>query len=311
MTVAEIIEKVEKVDKKTNYWFVRTDNGKYFDDFTLGNYIAIGWNYFTLSELEKNDVVYIKTKIANQEDFDIDKASDKTKITAAYNKIQTFLNLKKDDVIIVPSRNSDRLAFGKIEDTRAYEDKDQILGGTFFKRRKVNWYEIKDMRSLNPIFYQIKSNQHAISNIDKYAPYIDKVMENLFIKDNNTHYVLDIEKNGSINFDDLKDLMDNINSLVKNINSDLSLEENLDGLYVKINLQSKGSLELIKEAGKSLAILAYLLSMVSCNTLHDETNPKIKRLIDNNQEVLSKIAKNIDSLEINTNHLIKPFKDGY
>ena len=200
MTVAEIIEKVEKVDKKTNYWFVRTDNGKYFDDFTLGNYIAIGWNYFTLSELEKNDVVYIKTKIANQEDFDIDKASDKTKITAAYNKIQTFLNLKKDDVIIVPSRNSDRLAFGKIEDTRAYEDKDQILGGTFFKRRKVNWYEIKDMRSLNPIFYQIKSNQHAISNIDKYAPYIDKVMENLFIKDNNTHYVLDIEKNGSINF---------------------------------------------------------------------------------------------------------------
>ena len=55
MTVAEIIEKVEKVDKKTNYWFVRTDNGKYFDDFTPSNgcanesasYISLISNFFS------------------------------------------------------------------------------------------------------------------------------------------------------------------------------------------------------------------------------------------------------------------------
>lgn len=77
MTIEEILDKVDHVEKKTNYWFIRTDHGKHFEDFTKGEYIAIGWDYFTLDELQRNDKEYIKRKIAFQEKLDQDNTTVK------------------------------------------------------------------------------------------------------------------------------------------------------------------------------------------------------------------------------------------
>ena len=309
MTIQEILNKVDNIETKTEYWFVRTNYGEHFYQFTEGNYIAIGWDYFTLNELENNNEAYIRNKIAIHGKFDVNNSKDKIKITSAYNKIQIFLKLKKGDVIVVPSRNSDRLAFGKVVDDGAYEVKEEISLGSHFKRRKIEFTDIKNIRYLNPIFYQVKSNQHSVSNIKRYAPHIDKVMGNLFKKDDTTHYVLNIEKNENINFDELRSLMDSINVLVQNINEELAFNENLEEFYVKINLQSKGTIELIK-AGKCLAILAYLLCSTSCNRLDEESDNRIQTLINNNRKVLEQTSKDIDTLQINTNELIKPFKNG-
>lgn len=309
MTIKEILNRVDKIEKDVNYWFVRTNYGDYFSSFTKGNYIAIGWDYFTLDEIENNDSEYIKNKIAIQEKFDTSNSRDKAKITTAYHKIKTFLDLKANDIIVVPSKNSDRLAFGKVIDNKAYEEKGEIESGSHFKRRKIEWIETKNIRSLNPIFYEMKFNQHSVSNINRFAPYIDKVMGNLFKKDDNTHYVLNIEKNENINFDELRSLMDNINILVKTINKDLGFNENLDEFYIKINLQSKGTIELIK-AGKSLAILAYILSLVSCGKVDSGNDSQIQQLIDKNRKVLEQTKKDIDTLEVNTEELTKPFNNG-
>lgn len=35
-----------EIDVNRNYWLVRTNSGEYFEDFHLGNYIAINWNKF-------------------------------------------------------------------------------------------------------------------------------------------------------------------------------------------------------------------------------------------------------------------------
>lgn len=309
MTVKEILDKVDKIDGDINYWFVRTNYGEHFDQFTKGNYIAIAWDYFTLNEIETNDEGYIRNKIATQEKFDPENSRDKGKLTSAYHKIRTFLDLKKNDIILVPSKNSDRLAFGRVVDEKAYEEKDEISQGTYFKRRKIEWIDIKNIRSLNPIFYEVKFNQHSVSNINRFAPYIDKVIGNLFKKDDNTHYVLNIEKNENINFDELRSLMDNINILVQTINDELAFNENLDEFYVKINLQSKGTIELIK-AGKSLAILAYLLSLVSCGNIDNNNDVQIQDLINKNKAVLEQTKKDLDSLEVNTEELTKPFNNG-
>lgn len=309
MTIEEIIRKVENIDPETNYWFIRTNYGEHFDEFTNGNYIAIGWDYFSLNEIETNDVNYIKNKIAIHEGFDSSKSKDKIKITSSYNKIKTFLNLKKNDIVVVPSRNSDRLAFGKVADSSAYQLDEMIGNGTHFKRRRIDWVDIKNIKNLNPIFYQVKSNQHAVSNIDRFAPYIDRVMGNLYKKDDNTHYVLNIDKNENINFDELRSLMDNINILIKNINTEFSFDDNLDEFYIKINLQSRGTIELIK-AGKSLAILAFLLSLISCDSLDNNEDERIQELINKNRKILTETSDNIDSLEINTQELIKPFNNG-
>ena len=206
MTIEDIVDKVEKLDKDANYWFVRTDYGKLFEDFYKNNYIAIGWDYLTLYEFKNTEEATIKNKIANTEEIDINTTGGKITVSTIYNKINTFINLQKNDIVIIPSRNSDRLAFGRISDEIAYED---LNTKEFVKRRKVDWIEIKQINDLNPIFYQVKSNRHTISNINSYSQYIDRVMGNLFKKGEKTHYVLNIEKTDDIGFDELKQFIDN------------------------------------------------------------------------------------------------------
>lgn len=306
MTISEILNKVEKVDTETQYWFIRTDYGSQFDGFISGKYVAIGWDYITLNDLKISTEENIKARIAKKEDFDVSSFSGKIKSTTSYNKIKTFIDLKKDDIVVIPSRNSDRLAFGRIEDDKTYEE---VEAKSFIKRRKVEWFEIKQMEDLNPIFFQVKTNQHTISNINRFAPHIDRVIGNLFKKGDKTHYVLNIDTTDDINFDELTLLMDNIKVLVKNLNKEFQFDENLEEFYVKINLQSKGTLELIKN-GKSLAVLAYLIFLSSCNSLDQEKDKRIQGFIDSNRKTLESTTKVIDTMKVNTEEFTKIFKNG-
>ena len=100
----------------------------------------------------------------------------------------------------------------------------------------------------------------------------------LFKKNDKTHYVLNIENPDDIKYDDLEILMRNIKTLVRNINNEFDFNENLDEFYVKISLQSKGSLELIK-TGKSLVIFAFVLSLISCRNNNDPVDDKIQKFM--------------------------------
>lgn len=310
MNIKEILEKVENFSTHRDYWFVRTDYGKNFDFFYEGNYIAISWDYLTVNDIKTKSDSEIKEIIKKNENLDPSNSKQKGKITLFYNRIKAFFNLKKGDIIIVPSRNSNRLAFGEIMDDEPYEDKDALERGSYFKRRKVKWLEQKGIYQLDPIFFQLKTNQHTISDANRFAPYIDKVIGNLFKKGDLTHYVLNIEKTEDINFKDLSGFMDNIEELITNINSELQFNENIDDFFVKINLQSPGKIELIKKVGKSLAILAFFLSVVACKEEKTEMDPQLQKIYDENESVLNDTKTKIDTLDINISELIQPFKNG-
>lgn len=306
MTINEILKKVDHVNTDSDYWFVRTDYGKHFESFISGGYIAIGWDYITLNDFKNLTEDKVREKIASNEGLDLSSFRGKMNATASFNKIQIFLNLKKDDIIVIPSRNSDRLAFGRIIDNKAFENAN---AKDFLKRRAVEWYETKYMDDLNPIFFQVKANQHSISSLNRFAPYIDRVIGTLFKKGNKTHFVLNIEKTEDINFDDLTLLMDNIKNLTRKINKEFEFDENLDEFFVKINLQSKGSLELIK-TGKSLAILAYVIFLSSCGGLDKEENKEIKKFITENKKVIESTSSVLDTLKANKQEFTQPFQNG-
>lgn len=136
MGIAEILSQVDKVKSDSNYWFVRTDYGRYFNEFFENRYIAIGWDFLSLFELQNRDEEYVRAKIIKEEKID-NSIGGKKKVSTIYNKIGTFLSLKKDDVVIIPSKNSDELAFGRIVDEHAFEDGN---AKEFRKRRKVEWF---------------------------------------------------------------------------------------------------------------------------------------------------------------------------
>ena len=302
MNIEDILKKVEVVNNSTDYWFFRTDYGKLFEQFLEGGYIAIGWDYITIKELDALSEDVVKKRIAEREEFDLKTTAGKSNLTSVYNKLITFKNLKKGDIVVIPSRNSDRLAFGRIKEDGSFTAEAE----SFTKRKWVNWHEVKQIEDLNAIFYQVKSNQHTISSINRFGSHIDRVIGNLFEKNDFTHYVLKIEKDEDINFEDLNTLMSNIKSLTKEINKEFGLEEDMDEFFIKINLQSKGAVELIK-SGKSLAILAFLLFCSSCGELDKQKDPEIKKFIDNNGKKLENTTKVLDSLRANTDEMTKPF----
>ena len=310
MNIRQILDKVEDFNNIRNYWFVRTAYGKYFDSFFEGNYVGIGWGYVTLKEFKNIAESDIKTKIIKHENINIADSRQKGKVTSIYNKIERFINLKKGDIIIVPSRKSERLAFGEILDDDPYEEYEDSKDEKFVKRRRVKWIDNKSIYELDPIFFQLKINQHTISDIGRYAPYIDKVIGNLFKKGDNTHFILNIEKREDINFRELSSLMENVEDLLSAINKTFGFEENEDEFFVKMNLQSPGKMEIIRN-GKSLAVLAYLLFLTSCGKDSKEIkDPTLREFQEQNAKKVGKTVVQLDSMEINYQEMHQPFENG-
>jgi len=108
---------IPSVSIGTNYWFVRSNGGEFFDRFFTQGYIAIEWD--EISDLNK---------IANSNVEDL-----KEEVKKIYPKetrpglITTYLTqfvreMKPGDIVLVPGKNSDIIAFGKItSDAYKYE----------------------------------------------------------------------------------------------------------------------------------------------------------------------------------------------
>ena len=161
MVVDNLVKEVQEISEQTSYWFVRTDYGQYFDIYFENGFIAIGWDNITLEEIQKEDSKEsVRKKILISEGLDSSLPKTKGKITSIINKLQTFVNLKKGDVIIMPSRNSSRYAFGIVESSIVDINIDKGSGCDYHKRKKVKWICTKTMAELDPHFYTMRFTQH-------------------------------------------------------------------------------------------------------------------------------------------------------
>ena len=116
---------------------MRTDDGRYFEEYTFNNYIAIGWNNISLYELRNSKYEdSIRSKLLDSEKLDINDPNTKGKITGIINKLHAFDNLKKGDVILVPSKGSQRIAFGVIKSGVTIV-KENVDSCEYLKRKEV------------------------------------------------------------------------------------------------------------------------------------------------------------------------------
>ncbi|MEO3403243.1 hypothetical protein AAFN85_05040 [Mucilaginibacter sp. CAU 1740] len=308
MLFQELIDHVNNLQADKQYWFVRTDSGLYFDTFVENNFIGIGWNQITLEDIRKLSPDQMKDKIAKTEGLDITLSKSKGTVSGIYNKIQRFNNLKEGDIIIVPSRSSSRYAFGVIEDSKIYNDLDQTHNCPYHKRKKVKWLTVKHVSSLDPIFYQIKVSRHAISNIKRFENYIDNVTNHLYIKEGYGHYVLDIKTTDDINVKSLLALIQSIQKLAEDINREFQLNENIDNSSIKLNLQSPGKIEFKVQTGKTLIILAAVLSIASgCapnnHQMTVQDRQKLDTFVEVHQDTIRKAETEIEELKVDKSNI--------
>lgn len=303
MELEKLIENIGELNPNRNYWLVRTDSGQFYDVFKEGNYIGIGWNKITIENLSRLNITAIKEKIAKEYNYDLESSYGKSKCTQIYNKLNRFRELKKGDVVIIPSRASFRLAFGIIEDDVVYSDIDNRDQCPYYKRRKINWITEKTITDLDPIFYLVKQSRHAISSIQKYHNAIDNILNNLYIKEGYGHYVLDITTTDEINVNSLLGLVDGVQALLDKLNKHFELGEDITSSSIKLNLQSPGKIEFKLKHGKALVYLAVVLSLSACSSSQGSNtdqveNEKVKTFMEIEKDVIDHTNKTMEELKV-------------
>lgn len=311
------LKKAVEIDSKREYWYIRTEHGNLYDAFKENNFIALGWNEITIDEIrksidnsdalrtrlaslslsqEKARVKLTKEPINPDNVIDITTQKGKLKSSMIINKLQNFYNLKRGDVVVIPSAGSASFSFGVIADDKIYDDLKLSHDCLFRKRRKVNWVAHRDFDDLDAIFFTLKKSMHAISSVKfELSEHIDRVMNDLYFKDGFGHYVIRVKRKEDINASHLFGLGGDLLELLNIINERYNFQEPINETIVKINIQSEGDFVLKGKIGNSIVCLGLIISMASC------TPSRYEPANDAEKEVISKIKSKIDSLEIDVN----------
>ena len=158
------------------------------------------------------------------------------------------------------------------------------------------------MSELESKFYEIKISQHSISQITKYANYIDRVMSSFYFKNNSGNFVLHVNQEGDINLNDLLELMQQNKLLLQTINNFFELDENIEESSIKVNLQSKGTITYNVPVGKSLATLCLIITLCSCgqaDDTHHEVNGKpVSKFVEVHKQLLDSTVDSYKKNEV-------------
>lgn len=248
-------------DTKRNYWFVRTQGGKYFDDFYHRNYIGIEWesiipenNNKDNNEIETNHMD-LKSIIAKVKEV----YPKELKQTYIANQIDRFINkFKKGDIVLIPSKNSEDIAIGEIIDDSIYLDNSnsRFLLSTkekeaplviLKKRRRIEWIKLVHRNELDPYLQSIVYTHNTISDLNNYSLFIDRTLSDFYIKGETAFFTFKINKETNIPYLSMNLLNKFNESVILFIRENAyypNLDLDLQNLICKINVQSRGPLQL-------------------------------------------------------------------
>ena len=240
---------IRSVHKDTHYWLVRSMGGDFFHEFITRGYIAIGYNDISLNEikfaLSKGNEAHneLKSLIETKVTLGAEGNEEINPQYAATQLIKFYKDVKVGDIIVIPGRNSDLVAFAKIE-SEVYEE--QNVGHyeaacRFIKRRKIHFLNKSSRKALNPKLQLMFNSRHIVSNADNYAEYIDNCVSDFYEKDGCTNLVLKVKEDSSLsglNFSIVPDLI----MLVKDFADENQLDIDVDDIKTKVCVQSPGDI---------------------------------------------------------------------
>jgi restriction system protein len=228
------VDKVISIDQEKEYWYLRTEGGDFYQDFNENDYIGIGWNYITKNELFNENILTLRNKIILNNDqkygnssFENLESGQKSSITKNINQLLTFKELKKGDIVLIPSVDSNFFSIGEILDNEIYNASEEELSSChYLKRRKIRWLKKSiEHNYYNSLFYSLKHSHQTIVSIKKHADFIDSLSEELYLKGDDCFLSLKINREEEINLKDLKELLDNYFILLEYVNKDFGFDE--------------------------------------------------------------------------------------
>ncbi|HCL4549767.1 hypothetical protein EXM36_02785 [Clostridium botulinum] len=295
--------KVPVLKKNINYWLVRTNGGIYFNDFHLNNYVAIGWDEIKDSNLmveERRDDLIDKLKKEHKYDGN-DEQEDNKKIS--YSLIATQLirfcsEMKKGDIVIIPSENSKYIALGEIEDEQIYiEELDlEELEKTecpYIKRRKIKWIMYQKKKEVDIYLYRLLNSHHAITDANDYSTFIDRTLYPFYIKENKAHFTLKVKQTRNISAMNIITFMSDALKIIDEFNEKSKSSLNKENIDLRINVNSPGPIEFFGNIDTILVLGICLMGIVGGGFKFKKTKETTEGEIKTDG-IIEKIIKFID-----------------
>ena len=250
---------VSNLNTDKRYWFFRSMGGTFFEEFVEDGFIAIGSDDILLKDLKQlplpENQARTNLKVVMREKYyDISK----TQLAKAVGQIIKFYrNLTIGDVIVVPNFQSKKYAIGIVK-SEMYEDCSKHEEGKcqFAKRRKVKWLHTIERYQFDPKFLLCLGNQQTMSCLDDYADFIDRKIEPLYTKGDNTYLVLRVNQDKGLSWDDFC-LFSDLGELFKAVSRDNGINADLTKIRMTVNVQSPGDIMMVCPEG-----MKYLLIIV-------------------------------------------------
>lgn len=246
----KVADRVPDINAERQYWFIRTNRGKFYDDFHYSNSVGIGYNLVSWPQIKKaldyepnpyNEL--IKAIVAKYPDDFVNKNIGKP----AGLFFRFFEEMKAGDVVVMPAGGSSKYAFGIVTDGAPFEVDsasfdDEVI---YRKRRPVKWIVEKNFYDLDSNLYQAFRAPQALSKLSQYASFIDREMHALYTKSGKTHFRLNIDSEGAINGNDYFPMGSILLQLAEEFRLNAGIDEAFGEIDVRQNVQSKGVLEFI------------------------------------------------------------------
>jgi hypothetical protein len=241
-----LLREIPFIPNEMNYWLVRANGGKYYDDFLFENYIAVDTNGIPLEDL-KDSKSLVDLTIQNYKDTFFKEMSGEptNKITNFAKRTFKFTHeMKNNDIVIVPSKQSKRFIIGIVGDifnstkieTNDFNDGNKRERCSYNLRREVQWFKEIKLKELDAKLLWIKSAHQTILNLKKDEPFIDPLISPFYFKDKKffSHYAVTTKEDISV--DTWTKFQNSLTSNLGNASSRTVLKQ---------NVQSEGFIALI------------------------------------------------------------------
>lgn len=306
---------IDIFSENRQYWLIRTQGGVYYNDFINENFVGIEWDEISdLEMINRRDEETLKSEVLHY--------YPKTeKPGYPVSQILKFAhNIRKGDIVLIPSENSNWISIGEIQDDNMYiheeyeEDFARILESLdndnstkkpiLKKRRKVAWLDSVKKSDLDPYLYSVIYTHSAVANINKYGAFIDRTLSQFYIKGEECYFTYKVNKKQNIPYDDTLDFLNVNRDLMIYINKNIKENFKIDGLILKINVQSKGPIQLKGQINKML-VYGLVISAVFGGSLKFEF---LGANVDMSTEGLPALLRSINELVNNNSEELKIIK---
>lgn len=251
---------IREIPIKRRYWFVRTFGGKLFEYYYSSKKVGILGNDVPQSLIKNaphDDVTFSALQNYVFKNIYPDNTSEATKL--ANQLIDFYHHVKEDDIVMMPSADSDYIAFGRI--TSGMKERDKPYGKFKYKDNEydyptkyheVEWLTIKRKRDVLGDMRPLFTTYLGITNADKYGEFIESSISTFFTREEYYYFSMfvDLNDDEELNAFELHRYLEAITKLYKHYCAENDIEEN-EELYLKIKIQSQGNniLKWLRNAG--------------------------------------------------------------